>query len=104
MSNIKVEEIFDPEGYKFIIESSDPKHKDAEVIVEAEHGGHGCLFGIRLPQDIATDFKPMDWIKPNDPDYKDHPKLEDILILINHISKQWNYPYRVVRHLEVEEI
>jgi len=104
MSNIKVEEISDPEGYRFTMESSDPDYKDAEIVVEAEHDGHGCLFDIHLPKSLSTDYKPMHWLRPKDKNYKHEPKMEDFLVLLNYILKKWNYSQRIVKHLEVEEI
>lgn len=76
-----------PEGYTFILPSKDPDYFDAEIRINAEHGGHGCVFDIQLPSHMSTSYKPMDWEKPKGKFYKHDPKVEDVLKLLNLVFK-----------------
>lgn len=76
------------EGYEYRMPSS-CEFAEVVVKVEAEVGGHGCLFGIEVPK-MAT--KGMCW--EGDPKL---PEMYDVLKVLNRILQDYHSKCTIVQ-------
>ena len=75
-----------PNGWKYSMES-ETGHADVVIEVDAEVGGHGCLFGMKLPE-----FS-VEGGSHGGP--KSRPNMDEVMHVLNRIFKDFNVDMRV---------